>query len=289
MPSAKLIAGGLAVCCAAAVLLPQMAGARHYSAIFLSPPDLFKLRTTFSDLFPNGLFLLALIAIWIVLTTRTGRTARPAPMEDGECIGWLGLLIPFAGYVVARYVTNAFVDRYFIGLLPGIAVAFSCLVWRHFREARMVSLGILSILVSFGAAAQVRTVQRPESIDPFGQQAGMRQALQLEPTLHNEGKRFFVFTDGLVFLKLNYYARHPEEYVLLLPAPTYPETPNTSRYASALGRYRPMQCWNLEDLRSHARETALLGPSPVALRAMKKAGIETTVRFAAPMEVDYVR
>jgi hypothetical protein len=289
LPSAKLIAGALAVGCAVAFLLSQMAGANRYSATFWSPPALYKLRAIFSDIFPDGLFLLALILIWMALTARVGGTARPAPIEAAECIGWLGLLIPFAGYVVAKLVTNAFVDRYFMGLLPGIAVAFSVLVWRHYRETRLVSLGIVSILAVFGMVAQVRAVRHPESIDPFGQQTQTRQALQLETSLRNEGKRFILLTSGMLFLELNYYSKHPEGYVLLVPSAQYLEIANTTRYDFGLGRYHPMQFWNLDDLRNHTRETALLQPTPLGMRVVKEAGFETTVRFAGPMEVDYLR
>jgi hypothetical protein len=289
MPSARLISGVLAVCCAAAVLLPQMAGAKRYSAIFWSPPSLFKLRTVFSIIFPDGLLLLALILIWIALTTRVRRNAPAAAAEAGECIGWLNLLIPFAGYVVAKLATNAFVDRYFMGLLPGVAVAFACLVRRHFREARLVSFGILAILAAFGVATQLLTLRHPELIDPYQQQTLTRQTLQMEAAMQSEGKHFILLTDGLLFLPLNYYARHPEQYVLLVPSAEAAESSNTIRYTVGLGRYRPMRFWNLEELKSHIRETALLRPSPQSLRILKDAGIETTVRFTDPMEVDYLR
>ena len=180
MPLPKLIAGVVAAGCAGALLLSQAAGAKRYSAAFWSPPTLYKLRNTFSAIFPDGLFLLALILIWIALAWRFGGTARPAPMEAAESIGWLSLSIPFAGYVLARLVTNAYVERYFIGMLPGVAVAFSCMVWRHFRETRLVSFGIVAILGSFGIASQLQTLRHPETIDPYGQQTQLRQSLQLE-------------------------------------------------------------------------------------------------------------
>jgi hypothetical protein len=289
MPSAKLIAGGLALCCAAAVLIPQMSGAKRYSAVFWSAPSMLKLRTTFSDLIPDGLFLLALILIWVALTARTRRGSAATAMESAESIGWLGLLIPFAGYALARVVTNAYVSRYFLGLLPGVAVAFSCWTWRHFRETPLVPAGILLILAGFAMETQLSTARHPESIDPFNQQTATRRALQMEGTLRAEGKHFTLLTNGLLYLELRYYAKHPEEYALLVPSAEHLETHNTARYIAGLGRYYPMQFWNLEDLRKHAAETALLEPTEDSWKMLKEAGLEARRRFVAPTEVDYLQ
>jgi Dolichyl-phosphate-mannose-protein mannosyltransferase len=289
MPSAKLIAGGLAVCGAAAALVPQMSGAKRYSAVFWSPPSLFKLRTSFDELIPDGLFLLALVLMWIVFAGRTGEGSGSKAMEPAESVGWLGFLIPFAGYVVAREVTNAFVSRYFIGLLPGVAVAFSCWLWRRYRGAPLVAAGILVILGGFALETQLSTVRHPESIDPFNQQTATRQALQLESGLRAEGRHFTLLTNGLLYLELRYYAKHPEEYALLVPDTQYLETHNTARYTEGLGRYYPMQFWTLEDLRTHVGETALLGPTEETWKMLKTAGFETERRFIAPTEVDYLK
>jgi hypothetical protein len=287
MPSANLIAGGLAVCCAVAVLLPQMSGAHHYSSLFWSPPSLLKLRTTFTDLIPDGLFLLALILIWVALTARGGRS-EVAPMESPERLAWLGLLIPFAGYVIAKLVTNAYLSRYFLAMLSFVAVAFSCWVWRNFRETPVVSVGILLILASFGIRAQLVTVRHPELIDPFNQQTDTRRALQMEPTLRAEGKHFTVLTGAMLFVSLWYNSKNPEEYVLLVPSAQYLEHNNTPRYTAGLRRYYPMQFWSVEDLRKHAAETALVAPDEGSRQMLKQAGFALRVRFATPMEADYL-
>lgn len=287
MPSAKLIAGGLAICAAAVVLRPQMSGAKRYSAVFWSPPSALRLRATFTDLIPEGLFLLALVLIWIALTARVGGEDVPAPMESTERIGWLGLLLPFAGYVVAKLVTNAYVSRYFLAMLSFIAVAFSLWVWRSFRKTPVVPVGILVILAGFGVKAQLLAARHPEFIDPFNQQSETRQVLEMEHTLRAEGRHFSVLTDGLLYLSLWYNAKHPEEYILLVPTPEYLETHNTARYAAGLRRYYPIQVWNLEDLRSHAAEAALVAPNENTWTMLKQAGLEVRVRFASPMETDY--
>jgi uncharacterized membrane protein len=287
LPSANLIAGGLAACAAAAVLVPQMSGAKRYSAVFWSPPTSAKLQATFTDLIPQGPLLLAFVLIWIALTARPGGRPGGAPMQSPERIGWLGLLIPFAGYALAKLVTNAYVSRYFLAMLSFIAVAFSCWVWRNFRETPVVSVGILLILVVFATKSQLFTARHPEFIDPYNQQTDTRQALQMEHTLRAEGKHFTVMTNGLLYLPLWYYAKHPEEYVLLVPSDEYLEAHNTARYVAGLRLYFPIQCWNPEELRRHAAEAALIAPTEDSWRMLKQAGLEARVRFAAPLEADY--
>jgi uncharacterized membrane protein len=106
-----------------------------------APAEPFKplaaLLSVFSQMFPDALFLLALAAAWIVLAMsfrkKTDVTERLL-LQPAECVGWLFLLIPLAGFVVAEVVTKAFDARYFIGTLPGIAVAFACLLWQCFPE-----------------------------------------------------------------------------------------------------------------------------------------------------------
>ena len=90
----------------------------------------------FPQLFPDGLFLLALIALWIVLANTGEKSdSEASPMTSAEAVGWLFLAIPLAAFVVAELKTNAFYSRYFIGVLPGVAVAFALCVWRNFRQA----------------------------------------------------------------------------------------------------------------------------------------------------------
>ena len=56
-------------------------------------------------------------------------------MQSAEATGWLFLLIPLVAYFVAVTITNAFYSRYFIGVIPGVAVAFAISLYRYFRKA----------------------------------------------------------------------------------------------------------------------------------------------------------
>lgn len=287
LPSPKLLAGAVGTAAAVAVLARQIFGAKQYSAVFWSKPTLYGLRGVFSEFFPDGLFLLALVMIWIA--SSSPRRNEPAtPMQPAERVGWFFLLIPFAGYVLALLVTNAFVPRYFIGMLPGVAIAFACWLHRHFADARRVSAGVLLILISSGVYAELDAVRRPEAIQQFDQQTETRRMLQLADSLQAEGKRYFVCSSGMLYVELNYYSSRPGDYRLFVPPAKQLEVLNTVRYAMGLGRFNRYLYWSLAEIQQHARETALIQPSETTMNLLKDAGLHTVIRYRGPLEVAYL-
>ena len=179
-PSAKLIAGFVGVVVPAALLSPLIFSfSRKFSSGFWNRPSFAELRAIFPQLFPDALLLLALIMVWIVLSETDREATVVPPMEEGESIGWLFLCIPLAGFVLAELGTNAFFSRYFICVLPGVAVAFSCLLWRNFRKDFRVSLGIFLLLATWGVWKQMTVAQHPQSVEA----TGIREFLRLESSL----------------------------------------------------------------------------------------------------------
>src|SRR5271157_2856672 len=115
-PSPKLIAGLVGTALTAALLSPLiMSFSRQFSRGFWAYASFYALKMTFSELFPDGLFLLALIMIWVALSRPDDTGIVVGPVQPAESLGWLFLCIPLAGFVVAELKTNAFVSRYFIG------------------------------------------------------------------------------------------------------------------------------------------------------------------------------
>ena len=294
-PSPKLIAGIIGVVLPA-VLLSHfiLAFSRKFSTGFWSRPSLSEVIDIYSHIFVGGLFVLALSMVWIVLANRRSTNIVLQPMQSGEAIGWLFLCIPLAGFVAAELKTNAFAVRYFLGIVPGIAVAFSCCIWRHFRNVPLVSLGIFLLLGTWGMARQLHTARHPDSVES----PGTRGALSLEGPLSSEGKRFFVFSDPFTFLEVQYYSKHPDECILLLPADLDSEaTSNRSspdpylhqRVELLLSNYYPLRFWQSSQLREHAQATALIKPAPDLLDAMKRAGFEVETRFSKPVQVVYLQ
>ena len=290
-PSARLVAGVAGTALALALNYPVIASfAREFPQSIWGTPSLPALEDVFTRLFPLGFFLLPLMVIWVVLAC--ARRQPPAttvpPMPDAESLGWLFLCIPLAGFVLAEWKHEGFIPRYFIGALPGIAVAFSCWLWRSFRDFALVSLGIFLLLMGAGVIRQLAVVRHPD--DPMEQSTVTRQYLELEARLHREGKRFLLFSRPLLYLEAEYYSPHRSEYVFLLPS-GLEDDPHfqTQRGLQRLQAFYPLQIAAPPfDLRSHADETALIQPTAQVLDEVKKAGLTAETRFAGPIEVLYL-
>jgi Dolichyl-phosphate-mannose-protein mannosyltransferase len=294
-PSAKLIAGFVGVVAPAALLSPLIVSfSRKFSSGFWNRPSFAELRAIFPQLFPDALLLLALIMVWLVLSETSHQDNAVPRMEEGESIGWLFLCIPLAGFVLAEIGTNAFFSRYFICVLPGVAVAFSCLLWRNFRKDFRVSLGILLLLATWGVWKQMTVVQRPQSVEA----TGIREFLSLESRLRGEGKRYMVFSPPLIFSEAQYYSSHPDDVILLLP-PDFEQQPDAlqsspdpylhQRLLLNLSQFYPMQFWQLYNFKAYASEVALIEPSQDVLEALQRSGFTVEVRSATPLKVVYLR
>jgi uncharacterized membrane protein len=294
-PSRKLIAGIIGVVVPAALLSHFILSfSRKFATGFWSRPSLSELMDVYAHIFVGGMFILALSIVWIVLTSRKSESMTLQPMSEGEAIGWLFLCIPLAGFVAAELKTNAFAVRYFLGVVPGVAVAVSCCLWRHFRNTTLVSLGIFLLLATWGIAKELHTARHPDSVES----PGTRDALNLETALSSDGKRFLVFSDPFMFLEVQYYSKHPEECVLLLPADFGQKSSSTNsspdlymhqRVELILSQYYPLKIWQFDQLREHAQETALIKPAPDVLDAMKRAGFAVDTRFSKPVKVVYLQ
>jgi Dolichyl-phosphate-mannose-protein mannosyltransferase len=287
-PSAKLIAGTLGILCGVAVLSQQILAARKVSPGFWAPPDFNALREVFGEFFPFGLFIAAVVLLWIAWTVRHETPITLYPMLGGERLGWFFLLIPVAGYVLAKLVTNAFFNRYFIGMLPGVAVAASCALWRRFRHSPGVSAGIVLIVLLFGLSRQISVAARPGLIEPpypSHAAAELKELLSMESTLMRDGKKNIAApADRIIGVEARYYSKKPETYTFVVT----PSLGVTGRVHLNMAQYHPMRFWTLEDLRIHARETALVDPSGDVLNAMTEAGFRLRPIDAKHIKVIYL-
>lgn len=285
----KLIGGIIGVGLSAAILAPlAMAFSRQFTRDFWAFPSIFKLREGFFELFPDSLFLLALIMIWIAFLGFRQNDRIVETQSPAEALGWLFFCIPLVGFLVAELKTNAFLIRYFIGVLPGISVAFSCLLWRNFRASRHISVGVVALLMAWGVANQWIIVRHPEEIDPFGQQTATRGYLRVESSVLSNGKQFILFDNPMLHLEATHYSQHPDQCILLLRKGSN-EDLATARVQVNLSQYSPLRFWNFEDLRRHAGQTALVDPAPETLQAIRQAGLQVDVRNSKPVEIVYLQ
>jgi hypothetical protein len=282
-PSLKLIAGAIGEGLGLALLSPQLLAGRgvvmHGS--WWIRPNLANLEDIFGKFFPYGLFLLALVML-LTAVVNPRKSLAPLPMPDAERLGWFFLLIPFAGYVVAIAVTKSFLDRYFIGALPGVAVALASLLHRHFGEKRFISGAILIFFTAIGVAHQASKVRNPELIQSYGdQQRDTKQLIQWENTFNQEGKRYTAVHRGrLVWLEAWYYSKHPERYYAI-------SEPGTACW-TLQSAFPTVQCWTPDDLKRHARETAVVLSDLGNLQDLKDAGFTVSVRAGYPVEIFYL-
>ena len=214
----------------------------------------------------------------MVLNDRAGPVVvKRVSAAERTC--WFALAIPIVGFVMARLITHAFLDRYFIGLLPGVAVGFSCLLWRRFPDTPRIAVGILLLLAGYGVANQALAVLHSGEIKAFGPaQERTRAILAMEEQFRSRGARYIVLdTYDLRFLEVRYYSKHPERYVgwsFWAPAPT-------------VSKYYPMQRWALDEIKEHAREAVFVDPMPESLEVLQQFGIRTVIHKSDPLYIAY--
>ena len=143
----------------------------------------------------------------------------------------------------------------------------------------------------WGVGRQMTFVRHPDLVEA----TGARQFLQVESSLQVEGKRYFVFSEPLLFLAAQYYSDHPDRCVLLLPS-DYSQQPKPGpdpylhqRLELNLSQYYPLQAWTISDLRLHSSDSALIDPAPSALADVQRDGLEPRTRFATPVQVFYLQ
>ncbi len=269
LPSWKLFAGVAATVCAFGLCLPQMKQASAWFVISWCPPSIPALVAVYGEIFPAGLIVLSGFAVLVCLVRSAGK-----PMGDAERVCWLFLLIPIAGFVVAEAVTNAFYNRYLIAILPGVAVAFACLVWRYLTRPATIAF-----LVVFGGGAaliQMAHAHNAEILEPpsaYGEQLHTREALAVEDALVADGKKI-VITSFCHLKEMQYYSKRPELYAMFGPDSAPP-----------FCKYFGSTCLNTDSLKAHAQEAVGFYPSTVLLGEMARAGFQITVRKTNPMIV----
>src|SRR5262249_3291074 len=153
---------------------------------------------------------------------------------------WLFLTIPLAGFIVAEIATNHFYNRYLIAILPGVSVAFACLVSRSLTK----SASILFVLLAAGIPVGRQFVFARDPEPRGGQPSLTREALLAESAILADGKTNII-ADFLLPDEARYYSKHPELYV------SY-KSDDVLQYFC-----KDLPCWTAEAVKSHARDLAV--------------------------------
>src|SRR5271157_476796 len=267
LPCPKLIAGTIGALCACALSTAQiLSSSRMTRNTSWAPSSTAALKGVFAQVFPGSLFLLVCVMALVVLFSNEKQS--PGPMRDGERVSWFFLSIPFAGYAIAELVTNFLYYRYFLTLLPGVAVAFASFIGRQSEANRKAVWGVFLLLAGVAVGLETRTELHPERILYFGDQQGKtRVALAVEDAIVADGKLYITTPQRLLIPEVRYYSKRPDYYAELWP----------DRWQLAAARYdTSILYWNMDDLRRHASETAVILPTPEFTAAMTRAGITAT-------------
>lgn len=284
----KIIAAAVAAAAGLALMLPVAGTLRGLSSGFWAPASLSALVDVFLDFFSRFVLVLPLIALWIAIASRPQPAVVPVlSMQAPERLAWFFLTIPFAGFLVAELLrNNAFYHRYFIGFLPGVAVAFSISLWRYFRHCPMVSAGLLCLLAGLGILLSAAYAVRPERAGPSPLVSDvyvtMQRVLQAEDLLDREGKHFVVVPLGShLALEALYNSSHPERYRILedpnLPPSSLQQAHHDKEIATDF--HLPMQIWHLNDVKDHASDTVLINVPDEVLASARRLGITVEDRF----------
>ena len=267
----KVIAATAGVSLSLVALYPNIASARSFanslSPVFWQASMTGVLRACL-DFLPNAILPLVVIAIAVVTFGRSREHAVPS-MSAGERVSWLFLVVPLVAYLLGRLVTHQFHNRYIIGAGPGMVVAATCLMWRHCRESRPLSL---ALLLAFGGSAVTQQLLTLRNLDHIKADSGdyqerTRQTLALDDTLLREGKQHIVFNWDVQYLEAWYYSKHRVHYECI-----------TSEDRWAIENYVPLHFVSVEMIVANASQTAVIFPSPTLAEALARAGLHLRVR-----------
>lgn len=298
LPSAKLIAGIVGIACGILVLFPELLAQRAFNKTFWALPSLALMVNAYGTSLPFGIGVLCLVAAWLALWPRWSNSQEVAEISSAETVGWLHVAIPLAGYFVAKLVTHAFFDRYFIGFVPGLAVALACFCYRRLQPWGIPAFGALVVVLSLGMGDQVRHVVNPASIDPNRhlidtEQVRTQAVLTEESPINSDGKRYILMSDLVLYSEVRNYSNRPGEYAFLRGS-TNPRQAFVALLLTTLGDYVPQQGWTLRDLEQNAARSAVVDMTPEALAALRADGYQTTLAykidrgFSHPIEITYL-
>jgi hypothetical protein len=227
-------------------------------------------------------FILALVLLILLFAWASSGTAKFIDgQSSAERLGWFFLVVPIAGYILAKLVTHAFWPRYFIPFLAGMGVAIGCFLYRNHRDYPKASILILVVAVPLflnASANRLRFARTPVT----SHRADVSDFVDdMLPVFRQEGKLFVLTPTLRSFVEARYYASDPQMIRVLLP-PNYPlwfptQNPIDIRYFSK------------DELRRHARETVLIDPEPELLSDLEKLGFQIHWRITEPQTIVYLK
>ena len=287
-PSVKLSSGLAATLVAILIDWPFVHAIGQLAKGFWAVPWFSVLTQAYSDYVPNLGLLLGIAAMWLTLFRQGKHAEVPPAVSEPERLGWLFLTIPVAGFVMARLITNAFYPRYFMGLLPGVALAIACLGYRMLAPRTLAFAGVTGLALILSIISEIQAIKTPELIDFRDQRVKTRRVLAAESSVAKDGKKYLVPCDPLLFSELAYYCARSRSVWLLADLDTSPERSSVVRVMKNFDPFLRQQLWDLRDLKAHASESALVAPGEELTRYLLANGYHMTVKLGPPVPIVYL-
>lgn len=188
-------------------LIPLIVKAKTYSEYYWAKPTLHRLATSIKWFLPFGIsrgffasiFFLGVLRIWCIPTHDNRRNSTCLTLPSHEVIAALTLmLLPCFGFLIAKFLTNAFTPRYFLPATVGIALVFSFLVYQVNFSAPWVSTVVIITLLSLFIFRQAEDFRGLTGGKPGINKAGMQ-------ILSTTGDDPIVIADAHSFLEFSHY------------------------------------------------------------------------------------
>ncbi len=181
---------------------PLIQASKPFQEHFWSPGNLHMIESfydasVFTPLLYVSSFALIVLAIFHK-ATRQNTPDASVPLHEWVAIGALALMPPVVIFI-ATYVTHAFVDRYILWTIIGIAFIAAALLRQVARGQAAVGVAVLGLLIALIARQDIGSFRNPPIL-----RVG-------EATLHEleslpDGPESIVVIDDEAFMELSYYA-----------------------------------------------------------------------------------
>jgi hypothetical protein len=271
-----------------ALLLPQMRQATHYGPAFWAPPGEWSTAVVcYPRLLRWGMvFLVFAFILWaFALLSRLGRACRSDYSERSLLAHeWAAVLcligLPAVGFLLAKFVTGAFVLRYVMPSVLGFGVLTAVLA-RPWAYPKSGIVHVLAIAILAYIPGRVALAARDVLADRSRQEQACAQLGSLSADAET-----VVVADGLQFLEIQYYATPAVAgrlvYVSDLPASLRCQGKDLcDRTLQTLRRHVPLPIEDCGPFLASHHHFVVYGERGWLPRTLVDAGVEVTVRGVA--------
>jgi hypothetical protein len=266
----------LAILLAGTAILPLVPGvmaAGSFTSMF-NDPSLASVQQLYAR-------LLGLPSVLFVLITLTSRLLRPGeaaaarPSAGPVLAGREGVVLlvafcalPLVGFLLARLVTNAWADRYFLFTVVAFSIAFALLVFDQSRTRHWIAVSCLSVLV----ATAVLEVRQHYKVQSYRAGASVDVALAVQAAQRLPDGPEPLMLPGMLYLAVSHYS--PPSVKRRLRFLEEDPSEHFSVAARRLAVISPLPIVRLEQWRDRREPFYVYKPSAGIMSQMRRLSLE---------------